>query len=129
MNDITDLVVKLRESKNNMFMWRTVKNTPCSCIMYWKTTPSNLWTIYNSNKNYFQTKYKSLPLIGDQGFISDNTSHVYLNDFVDPDFFAIADNKSLNVKNNSAIIIFLGKGSKPNKSKFAEFEIIKKNWV
>lgn len=128
LKNIDEFIEQLRNTDGNLLMWMTPKKTPCSTIMYWRNDLSNIWLNYDKNRPSIHKKYKDLPLIGDQGYIFEYQKPSFFNELMPQDYFAVASYNSLNVKENSAILIFYGKNSKPNKAKFSTNVIIKNYW-
>lgn len=125
---LDELVLNLQKSSDNFFMCHEPEGYANSSIMYWKDCPTHLYNTYSLNSNKYHEQYKKLPLLGDQGFISEHVKYNFVEQLINPDFIAWTSNTELNNNQNTGLIVFTSKKSKPSKPIFKDNEIIKANW-
>jgi hypothetical protein len=123
------LVADLRNSTTNLFMCKEPAGVANSSIMYWKSPVESLYEIYKKDPTYYQEKYKTVPLIGDQAFISENHDHDYIEKFLPKGYISWTDAKSLNLNPSTGLIVFTSIKSKPSKRIFINDPIIKQHWI
>jgi hypothetical protein len=126
---LDNLILNLQKSKKQFFMCKEPSGTSNSSIMYWNSLPNNLYNTYMQSPNTYHEKYSSLPLYGDQGYISDHVEHSFIEDVLPDNYIAWTDSSSLNATNETGIIIFTSIKSKPSKKIFADTDIIKAHWI
>jgi hypothetical protein len=126
---LDELITNLRNSTTNLFMCKEPSGVSNSSVMYWKSSIENLYETYKKDPNRYHEEYKTIPLIGDQAFISENQNHDYIENFLPNDYIAWTDAKSLNASDKTGIIIFTSIKSKPSKDIFKSTSIIKNHWV
>jgi hypothetical protein len=126
---LDNLVTNLRKSATNLFMCKEPTGVANSSIMYWKSPVENLYTCYKKDPNYYHKKYNSVPLIGDQAFISENCKHDYIENILPDQYISWTNSKSLNLNLNTGLIIFTSIKSKPSKGIFINDPVIKQHWV
>jgi hypothetical protein len=97
--------------------------------MYWKSPIDDLYKTYQNNPNFYHEKYKTIPLIGDQAFISENYDHDYIEHYLSKGYISWTDSKSLNLNSNTGLIVFTSIKSKPSKRIFINDPIIKQHWI
>jgi len=114
--------------KNFHMLLEPPKNTPNSSIMYWDGDYSYIWDKCYKNYEEIFSKYwkKNNPVIGDQGFIYDETRAVFLNDIEDPCFNW---RSHLGDQNNQdpMFYVFTSKHEKPYNN--IDLDIVRKNWI
>jgi hypothetical protein len=126
---LDELVTNLRSSNASLFMCKEPAGVANSSIMYWKSPIENLYEIYKKNLNFYHEKYKTMPLIGDQAFISENYNHDYIENFLPEGYISWTDPKSLNLNPSTGLIVFTSIKSKPSKRIFINDPIIKQHWI
>jgi hypothetical protein len=126
---LDELVTNLRNSKTNLFMCKEPAGVSNSSIMYWKLPIDNLYEIYKKDPEVYHEKYKTIPLIGDQAFISENYDHDYIEQHLSNGYISWTDSKSLNLNSNTGLIVFTSIKSKPSKRIFINDPIIKQHWI
>lgn len=126
---LDELINKLRNAEDNLFMCKEPIGVTNSSIMYWKSPIENLYNDYKSNAKFYHEKYSKTPLIGDQAFISENCKHNFIENFLPDGYISWTDAKSLNITLNTGIIVFTSIKSKPSKKIFLDQPIIKENWI
>ena len=123
------LISNLRSSNISLFMCKEPAGIANSSIMYWKSPVENLYEIYKKNSNFYHEKYKTIPLIGDQAFISENYNHNYIEHYLPTGYISWTDPKSLNLNPTTGLIVFTSIKSKPSKRIFINDPIIKQHWI
>ena len=123
------LVTNLRNSQSNLFMCNDPAGVSNSSIMYWKSSIENLYETYKKDPNSYHEKYKTIPVIGDQAFISENYNHDYIENYLSEGYVSWTDSKSLNLNSNTGLIVFTSIKSKPSKKVFVNDPIIKEHWI
>lgn len=126
---LDDLIKNIRQSKVRFLMCKELSGTDNSSIMYWKGSKSSLYKKYIKNPTYYQEKYKDLPLLGDQAFISKNIKHGFIEDYLPVNYIAWTDAVSLNNTDETGLVVFTSIKSKPSKSTFINHPIIKNHWI
>lgn len=126
---LDDLIINLRNSTSNLFMCKELSGVSNSSIMYWKSSINHLYEIYKKNPNFYHEIYKNVPLIGDQAFISENCIHDYIENFLPNGYISWTDATSLNLTDNTGLIVFTSIKSKPNKQAFINHPVIKQHWI
>jgi hypothetical protein len=126
---LDELVTGLRNSTLNLSMCKEPAGISNSSIMYWKSPVGDLYKTYQNNPNFYQEKYKTIPLIGDQAFISENYNHDYIENFIPEGYISWTDSKSLNLNPTTGLIVFTSIKSKPSKRIFINDPIIKQHWI
>ena len=126
---LDELVTNLKNSKTNLFMCKEPAGVSNSSVMYWKLPIDNLYEIYKKDPEMYHEKYKTIPLIGDQAFISENYNHDYVEQHLPDGYISWTDSKSLNLNSNTGLIVFTSIKSKPSKRIFINDPIIKQHWI
>jgi hypothetical protein len=126
---IDELISNLRNSQSNLFMCKEPTGVSNSSIMYWKSPVENLYEIYKKDPILYHEKYKTIPLIGDQAFISENYTHDYIENYLSEGYISWTDSKSLNLNSNTGLIVFTSIKSKPSKRIFINNPVIKQHWI
>lgn len=123
------LITNLRNSNANLFMCKEPAGVSNSSIMYWKNPVENLYSIYKADPNFYHERYKTVPLIGDQAFISEHYDHEYIESILPNGYISWTDPKSLNLNPSTGLIVFTSIKSKPSKKVFSNDPIIKQHWI
>jgi hypothetical protein len=123
------LIHKLRNSESSLFMCQEPGEIANSSIMYWRENYSEIFSTYISNPTYYQKKFNTFPLIGDQAFISNMRNHRYIESLMPSGYISWTDPKSLNLNPNTGLIVFTSIKSKPSKRIFVNDPIIKQHWI
>ena len=123
------LVINLRNANKKLFMCKEPLGVANSSIMYWQSLPEHLYELYKKDPSFYHKKYKDLPLIGDQAFISENCDHEYIENLLPEGYISWTDTRSLNLNLNTGLIVFTSIKSKPSKRIFINEPIIKKHWI
>lgn len=123
------LINGLRNSNKNLFMCKEPSGVANSSIMYWQSPVKDLYLQYKENSNFYHEKYKTVPLIGDQAFISEHCEHKYIESILPTGYISWTDPKSLNLNSNTGLIVFTSIKSKPSKEVFVNDPIIKQHWI
>jgi hypothetical protein len=97
--------------------------------MYWKSPVEGLYELYKKNSNFYHEKYKTVPLIGDQAFISENYNHDYVEQHLPDGYISWTDPVSLNYTDSTGLIIFTSIKSKPSKKIFSSTPVIQTHWI
>jgi hypothetical protein len=126
---LDSLILNLRNSKETFFMCQEPSGIANSSIMYWKESMDSLFVTYEKSPADFHHTYSSLPKYGDQGFISDNSNHSFIEEHLPNNYIAWTDSHALNDTVDTGIIVFTSIKSKPSKKIFALTEIIKTHWI
>jgi hypothetical protein len=126
---LDELINKLRNSSTNFFMCKEPTGVANSSIMYWKSPIDNLYELYKNDPELYHKKYKTIPLIGDQAFISENYNHNYIESFLPEGYISWTDSMSLNLNPTTGLIVFTSIKSKPSKRIFINDPIIKQHWI
>jgi hypothetical protein len=126
---LDDLIRNLKNSQSNLFMCKEPAGVSNSSIMYWKSPVASLYELYKENPNFYHEKYKTIPLIGDQAFISENYKHDYIENYLSEGYISWTDSKSLNLNSNTGLIVFTSIKSKPSKRIFINEPVIKQHWI
>jgi len=125
-NPLDELINKLRNQSKNFLMSSEPPNISNSSIMYWRGDYSTLYYQYMTNPDYYHKIYRKGALIGDQGFISKNTDHGFINDFLPLDYISWCKGTNISVSSNTGFLIFLSKKAKPYM--FTDHRFIEENW-
>lgn len=125
---IDELVSNLQKSVDQFYMCYEPGGYANSSIMFWKDCPTYLYDMYMLDPNLYHEKYKKLPLLGDQGFISDHIKHTFIEKCASPGFVSWTTPTLLNNTTETGLIVFTSKKSKPSSPAFTNNEIIKSNW-
>jgi hypothetical protein len=123
------LVTNLRNSKTNLFMCKEPDGAANSSVMYWKFSIENLYEIYKKDPELYHKKYKTIPLIGDQAFISENHNHDFIEQYLPEGYISWTDSISLNYTDSTGLIIFTSIKSKPSKKIFSCTPVIQTHWI
>jgi len=123
---LDELINNLRSQNKNFMMAKEPPDISNSSVMYWRGDYSMLYHLYNSNANHYHKIYKKVPLIGDQAFISQEVKHGFINDVLPSKYITWCKNPSINVSDETGLLIFLSKKFKPHM--FVDHEYIKENW-
>jgi hypothetical protein len=126
---LDELIDNLRKTNTNLFMCKEPASVSNSSIMYWKLPIDNLYEIYKKDPDLYHEKYKNIPLIGDQAFISENCNHDYIENYLPEGYISWTDSKSLNLNPTTGLIVFTSIKSKPSKRIFINDPIIKQHWI
>jgi hypothetical protein len=78
-------------TRSNFVMWYEAdKDIHSSAMMWWQSDQSHLWDRYQTHPpKHWSEKYKSVPLYGDQGFISEHVEHELFTDLLPTPWFHI----------------------------------------
>jgi hypothetical protein len=125
---LDDLIKNLRKADSNLFMCKEPSGVSNSSIMYWKSPVEGLYELYKKNSNFYHEKYKTVPLIGDQAFISENYDHDYIEQHLPYGYISWTDPRSLNLNPTTGLIVFTSIKSKPSKRIFINDPVIKQHW-
>jgi hypothetical protein len=126
---LNELITNLRNLQSNLFMCKEPTGVSNSSIMYWKSPVTSLYDLYKENPNFYHERYKTIPLIGDQAFISENYNHDYIENYLSEGYISWTDSKSLNLNSNTGLIVFTSIKSKPSKRIFINDPVIKQHWI
>lgn len=126
---LDELITNLRNLQSNLFMCKDPAGVSNSSIMYWKLPVASLYGLYKENPKFYHEKYKTIPLIGDQAFISENYNHDYIENYLSEGYISWTDSKSLNLNSNTGLIVFTSIKSKPSKRIFINNPVIKQHWI
>lgn len=116
-----DAMIDSLLQQNNFVMWHDDwYNLSSSAIMYWNGDYSHIYTEYIKQPEYYHEKYSvdnqgPERLVGDQAVISTMTPHVFVNDFVPPEWIHVVtkDDSRYNL-DQCRILIFRKANNKPS---------------
>jgi hypothetical protein len=131
-NNIDPLIDKLL-SQQNFVMWHDDwYNLSSSAIMFWNGDYSHIYQSYINNPDHYHDQYSAenqgpQRLIGDQAVISTLTPHVFVNNFVPPEWIHVVskDDTRYNL-DQCRILIFRKTKSKP--STHPNHVLVKEHW-
>lgn len=128
IKSLTEIVNLICNSVDEFCMCTEPTGILNSSIMYWKKTPTQLYDMYIENPQKWHKQFKSVPLLGDQAFISTHTTVIPIENYMPQNYIAWTSPTSLNTADDTGIIIFTSIKSKPSKKEFASLDIITSNW-
>ena len=123
-NNFTNIFDSLDTTK--FYMIKEPGNNPNSSIMHFQGDYSHLYTNAVKNKEFITAKYSKGKNLGDQGYISDNIKHEFLNG-TENQSFQFKHHKIQTQISNPKFLIFISKHQKPSNNQ--NLQLVKDNWI
>lgn len=127
--DITDMIDLVKDKK--FVMWYEAdKKVHSSAMMWWNGDYSHLWQHYLSKSpDHWKEKYGAIPLLGDQGFISEHADHEIFTDLVPNEWFHISHKHDSESTDFSKVKILHFRKSNNKPSKLSTHPLVRDHWI
>jgi hypothetical protein len=122
-------IIKLVEHEKFVMWYEADKKIHSSAMMWWNGDYSFLWDKYISKSTEFWSeKYKEVPLLGDQGFVSENTSHTLFTDIVPKEWFHISHKHDCETTDFSKVKILHFRKANNKPSNLSSHPLVRDHW-
>ena len=127
--NIDDIVNSVKNEK--FVMWyESDKDIHSSAMMWWNGDYSFVWDKYLSHSpEYWMEKYKVVPLLGDQGFISEHVKHSLFTNMLPKEWFHISHKHDSDETDFSKVKILHFRKSNNKPSTLPNHPLVKKHWI
>lgn len=116
-----DLLIDRLLDQTQLVMWKDPDyKISSSAIMYWNGDYSNIYNLYNSNREYYEDRYSPANQgperqIGDQAVISNTVNHIFVNDLVPASWIHVVSKDDTRYDlSDCRILIFRKANNKPS---------------